>query len=175
VYLVLGPCRPIKTRSGDPPDGNWQPVTSRFSYSALPIPNSGLRISIPCLLQMYFNLYRYNPSEVKEIFCTVGESSTGCRVMGMSQSSFGDGRTGGWGAKKENSAGLEGFRCLRVLGRQDQEKQGGGLMVLFRRLLIFDPMRGGPPDLKIHQLLNPRGVGELPGLQHGAQIPEKNQ
>lgn len=95
--------------------------------------------------------------------------------MGMSQSSFGDGRTGGRGAKKENSDGLGGFRCLRVLGRQDQEKQGEGLMVLIRRLLIFDPMRVGAPDLKIRQLLNPRGVGELPGLQHGAQILEKNQ
>jgi hypothetical protein len=64
---------------------------------------------------------------------------------------------------------------LKGLGPQDQEKQGEGLMVLIRRLQIFDPLRVVPPDLKIHQLLNSRGVRELPGLQHGAQILEKNQ
>jgi hypothetical protein len=75
---------------------------------------------------MYFILYRYNPSEVKEIFYTVEKSSTGCRGMGMSQSSFGEGRTGGWSARKENSGGVEGSRCLRVLGRRIRRNRGKG-------------------------------------------------
>jgi hypothetical protein len=61
---------------------------------------------------MYFHLYRYNPSEVKEIFWAVEKSSKGCRGVGMSRSLLGDERIGQWGAQMEESYGLEGFRFL---------------------------------------------------------------